>query len=92
MPITAWRSASRSAGLRVDRAVGQAVVDANYPLGVEAALLALKQRGRAAGELVRQAELALLRLENVQPRNRLVADDFEDRYDDRLADMCQLKD
>ena len=46
-------------GLRVDRAVGQAVVDALRPLGVEAALQALEQRGREAGELVRQAELAL---------------------------------
>ena len=89
-------------GLKVDRAVGRAVVDAVQPLGVKAALLALEQRGRETGELVRQAELALeaaryeaelalLRLENVHPRNRLVADDFENRYNDRLADVRQLE-
>ena len=89
-------------GLRVDRAVGRAVVDALQPLGVEAALLAVELRGREAGGVVRQAELALeaaryeaelalLRLENVQPRNHLVADDFEDRYNDRLADVRQLE-
>ncbi len=89
-------------GLRVDQAVGEAVVEALQPHGVKAALRAVEDRGKEEQQAMRQeelaleaaryeAELALQRLENVHPRNRLVADDFEHRYNDRLAEVARLE-
>ena len=81
--------------LRVDEAVGDAVIRAVAPQGVEAALLAVEEANTAASETVLQAERALeearfradearWRYEAVNPDNRLVADNLERLWNDRL--------
>ena len=82
-------------GLRVDRAVGEAVLRVLGPLGIDAALHAIEERQRASREVLRQAELALeaARFEEkrarrqydaVDPDNRLVAGELERRWNERL--------
>ena len=87
-------------GLRVDRAVGEAVLRVLGPLGIEAALQAIKDRQRASCEVRRQAELALeaARFEEkrahrqydaVDPDNRLVAGELERRWNGCLQVVRQ---
>ena len=87
-------------GLRVDRAVGEAVLRVLGPLGIEAALHAIEERQRASREVLRQAELALeaARFEErrarrqydaVDPDNRLVAGELERRWNERLEAVRQ---
>ena len=87
-------------GLRVDRAVGEAVLHVLRPLGIEAALKAIEERRRASCEVLRQAELALeaARFEEqharrqydaVDPDNRLVASELERRWNERLEVVRQ---
>ena len=87
-------------GLRVDRAVGEAVLRVLEPLGVEAALRAIEDRHRASCEVLRQAELALeaARFEEkrarrqydaVDPDNRLVAGELERRWNESLEVVRQ---
>ena len=87
-------------GLRVDRAVGEAVLGVLRPLGIEAALQAIEERRRASCEVLRQAELGLeaTRFEEkrarrqydaVDPDNRLVAGELERRWNERLAVVRQ---
>ena len=83
-------------GLRVDEAVGKAILRVLGPLGMEAVLQALEERERASGDLLRQAELALeaARFEErrarrqydaVDPDNRLVASELEKRWNECLT-------
>ena len=85
-------------GLRVDTAVGDAVLRLLSPLGVEAALAAIETRESDHAELRRQAELALIQAryeadlarrqyDAVDPANRLVAAELERRWNDRLAEV-----
>ena len=87
-------------GLRVDRAVGEAVLGVLRPLGIEAALQAIEERRRASCEVLRQAELALeaARFEEkrarrqydaVDPDNRLVAGELERRWNELLTVVRQ---
>ena len=84
--------------LRADDAVGAAVTRAVSPQGVDAALQALEDANTAASETVLQAERALeaarfradearWRYEAVNPDNRLVADNLERLWNDRLQDV-----
>ena len=79
----------------VDEAVVAAVLRAVQPLGVEAALHAIKDRGQEAAERARLAELALeearfradqarARFEAVDPRNRNVIGNLSRIWEDRL--------
>ncbi len=89
--------------LRVDEAVGDAVVRAVQPQGVEAALLAIADANTASSETVLQAERALeearfradearWRYEAVNPDNRLVADNLERLWNDRLEELQTCED
>ena len=81
-----------------DEAVGEAVIRAVQPHGVEAALLAITDANTASSETVLQAERALeearfradearWRYEAVNPDNRLVADNLERLWNDRLEEL-----
>ena len=85
-------------GLRVDTAVGDAVLRLLCPLGVEAALAAIEMRESDTAETRRQVELALTQAryeadlaqrqyDAVDPANRLVAAELERRWNDRLAEV-----
>ena len=85
-------------GLRVDAAVGDAVLRLLCPLGVEAALAAIEMRESDNAETRRQAELALTQVryeadlaqrqyDAVDPANRLVAGELERRWNERLAEV-----
>ena len=85
-------------GLRVDAAVGDAVLRLLRPLGVEAALAAIEMRESDQAETRRQVELALTQAryeadlaqrqyDAVDPGNRLVAAELERRWNDRLAEV-----
>ena len=89
----------------VDEAVAAAVLRAVQPLGVEAALHAVEDRGKDASERTRLAELALedarfkadqarARFEAVDPRNRNVIGNLSRAWEERLELVgereCQL--
>ena len=89
--------------LRVDAAVADEVIERIQPLGVEAALAALQQRGREDAEKRRQVELALeqarfeaaharRQYDAVDPDNRLVAGELERRWNERLKEERRLQD
>lgn len=83
-------------GMRVDRAVATEVLDRLQPLGVEAALAAVAERGRERDDKRRQLEnalqqaryeaaLARRQYDAIDPENRLVAGELERRWNARLA-------
>jgi DNA invertase Pin-like site-specific DNA recombinase len=83
-------------GMRVDRAVATEVLGRLQPLGVEAALAAIAERGRAQSDKRRQLEnalqqaryeaaLAQRQYDAIDPANRLVAGELERRWNERLA-------
>ena len=89
--------------LRVDAAVAAEVIERIQPLGVEAALAALQERGREDAEKRRQVELALKQArfeaaharrqyDAVDPDNRLVAGELERRWNERLKEERRLQD
>ena len=89
--------------LRADEAVGAAVIRAVEPQGVDAALLAVADANVAASESVLQAERALQearfradearwRYEAVNPDNRLVADNLEQLWNNRLQVVQECED
>ena len=89
--------------LRVDEAVGEAVVRAVQPQGVEAALLAIEAANTACSETALQAERALeetrfradearWRYEAVNPDHRLVADNLERLWNERLQAVKECED
>jgi len=89
--------------LRVDAAVAAEVIERIQPLGVEAALAALQERGREDAEKRRQVELALeqarfeaaharRQYDAVDPDNRLVAGELERRWNERLKEERRRQD
>jgi Helix-turn-helix domain len=83
-------------GMRVDRAVATEVLCRLQPLGVEAALAAIAERGRTESDKRRQLEnalqqaryeaaLAQRQYDATDPANRLVAGELERRWNERLA-------
>jgi excisionase family DNA binding protein len=90
-------------GMRVDHAVGMEVIARVQPLGVEAALAAMQTRGCENQEKRRQVELALeqaryetararRQYDAVDPDNRLVAGELEQRWNQRLLAVRALED
>jgi DNA invertase Pin-like site-specific DNA recombinase len=89
-------------GLRVDRAVEAAVLDAIQPAGVTAAVEAL-ERMRAEHDLTRQAltlalekaryeaQRARRQYDRVDPDNRLVAGELERRWNETLAHVAEAE-
>lgn len=89
-------------GLRVDRAVEAAVLDAIQPAGVTAALEAL-ERVRAEHDLICQsltlavekaryeAQRAQRQYDRVDPDNRLVAGELERRWNETLAQVAEAE-
>jgi hypothetical protein len=89
-------------GLRVDRAVEAAVLDAIQPAGVNAALEAL-ERLRSEHDLTRQAltlavekaryeaQRAQRQYDRVDPDNRLVAGELERRWNEMLAQVAEAE-
>jgi DNA invertase Pin-like site-specific DNA recombinase len=89
--------------LRVDQAVGAEIVRVLQPLGVEAALRAITDDERRAGETRRQVELALEQAryeaararrgyDAVDPDNRLVVGELERRWNAALLAVRTLED
>jgi DNA invertase Pin-like site-specific DNA recombinase len=89
-------------GLRVDRAVETAVLDAIQPAGVTAAVEAL-ERLRSEHDLTRQAltlavekaryeaRRAQRQYDRVDPDNRLVAGELERRWNETLAQVAEAE-
>src|SRR5262249_18795646 len=89
-------------GLRVDRAVEAAVLDAIQPAGVTAALEAF-ERMRSEHDLTRQAltlacekaryeaQRARRQYDRVDPDNRLVAGELERRWNETLAQVAEAE-
>lgn len=89
--------------MRVDRAVGAEVIDRLQPLGIEAAIGAMEARRAENAEKLRQLELALeqaryevrrarRQYDAVDPDNRLVAAELEQRWNERLLAVRALED
>jgi excisionase family DNA binding protein len=90
-------------GMRVDRAVGAEVIERLQPLGIEAAIGAMEARRAKNAEKLRQLELALdqaryeasrarRQYDAVDPDNRLVAAELEQRWNERLLAVRALED
>ena len=89
-------------GMRIDRAVGIEVVGRLQPLGIQAALEALDERRVQDAQKRGQVELALeqaryeaarafRQYDAVDPDNRLVAGDLEQRWNTRLRAVHALE-
>ena len=90
-------------GMRIDRAVGAEVIERMQPLGVEAAIGAMEAGQVENAEKRRQVELALeqaryevararRQYDAVDPDNRLVAAELEQRWNQRLLAVRALED
>jgi excisionase family DNA binding protein len=90
-------------GLRIDRAIGAEVIERVQPLGIEAALGAMEARRAENAEKRRQLELAIeqaryeaararRQYDAVDPDNRLVAAELEQRWNARLLAVHALED
>ena len=90
-------------GMRVDRAIAREVLDRVQPLGIEAALAAVKSFGQEQSDKRRQLENALeqaryeaarahRQYDAVDPGNRLVASDLERRWNEKLLGTRALED
>jgi excisionase family DNA binding protein len=89
--------------MRIDRAVGAEVIERLQPLGIEAALGALEAQHAENMEQRRQVELAIeqaryeaararRQYDAVDPDNRLVAAELEQRWNERLLAVRALED
>ena len=89
-------------GMRIDRAIGMEVIQRLQPLGIQAALDALDEQRAEDAEKGRQVELALeqarfeaarahRQYDVVDPENRLVAADLEQRWNARLLTVRALE-
>lgn len=89
-------------GMRVDRAVALEVLDRLQPLGIEAALAAEAAQGESLHDKQEQIENALQQaryeatraqrqFDAVDPDNRLVADELERRWNEKLRQLRQLE-
>lgn len=90
-------------GMRIDRAVGAEVIERLQPLGIEAALGAMEAQRTENAEKRRQIELAIeqaryeatrarRQYDAVDPDNRLVAAELEQRWNERLLAVRGLED
>jgi excisionase family DNA binding protein len=90
-------------GMRIDRAVGAEVIERLQPLGIEAALGALEAQRAENAEKRRHVELAIeqaryeaararRQYDAVDPDNRLVAAELEQRWNERLLAVRALED
>jgi DNA invertase Pin-like site-specific DNA recombinase len=90
-------------GMRIDRAVGAEVIERLQPLGIEAALGAMEARSAENVEKQHQIALALeqaryeaararRQYDAVDPDNRLVAAELEQRWNARLLAVRTLED
>jgi excisionase family DNA binding protein len=89
-------------GMRIDRAIGAEVIGRLQPLGVQAALEAMDEQRAEDAEKRRQIELALeqarfeaarahRQYDAVDPDNRLVVADLEQRWNARLVALRALE-
>lgn len=89
-------------GMRVDRAVAQEVLGRLQPLGIEAALAAEAAQGQAQRDKRQQLENTLQQAryeagraqrqyDAVDPDNRLVADELERRWNEKLRHLQDLE-
>jgi excisionase family DNA binding protein len=90
-------------GMRIDRAVGAEVIERLQPLGIEAAIGAMEARRAENTEKQRQLDFALeqaryeagrarRQYDAVDPDNRLVAAELEQRWNERLLAVRALED
>jgi hypothetical protein len=90
-------------GLRIDLAIGAEVIERVQPLGIEAALGAMEARRAENAEKRRQLELAIeqaryeaararRQYDAVDPDNRLVTAELEQRWNARLLAVHALED
>ena len=90
-------------GMRIDRAAGAEVIERLQPLGIEAAIGAMEARRAENTEKQRQLDLALeqaryeagrarRQYDAVDPDNRLVAAELEQRWNERLLAVRALED
>jgi hypothetical protein len=88
--------------MRIDRAVGAEVIERLQPLGIEAAIGAMEARRTENAEKQRQIELAIeqaryeaararRQYDAVDPENRLVAAELEQRWNERLLAVRALE-
>jgi DNA invertase Pin-like site-specific DNA recombinase len=89
-------------GMRVDRAIAEEVLERLQPLGIEAALSAAAAQGQKRHDKLRQVENALQQArfevkraqrqyDAVDPDNRLVADELERRWNEKLRQLRDLE-
>ncbi len=89
-------------GMRVDRAVAQEVLDRLQPLGIEAALAAMKaesehhcDKHQHIDNAIQQAQYEAARARRqydaVDPDNRLVAGELERRWNEKLVQLRNLE-
>ena len=92
----------RVGGMRIDRAVADAFLEAIAPAGIEAALAAESEveadREAVIGQLALQVEGAQYEADraersyrSVEPENRLVARTLEQEWEKRLTELAQAK-
>ena len=92
----------RVGGIRIDRAVAEAFLDAVTPAGMQAALLAKEQLEAEEDAALRQwrlqveraryqADRAQTRYRTVEPENRLVARTLEAQWEQRLAELASAE-
>jgi DNA invertase Pin-like site-specific DNA recombinase len=90
-------------GMRIDRAVSAEVIERLQPLGIEAAIGAMEARLADNAEKQRQIDLAIeqaryeaararRQYDAVDPDNRLVAAELEQRWNDRLLAVRAIED
>ena len=90
------------AAFRVEKAVIELVLEACQPLGIEASLQALNAEGKEQGQKRRRLELALERVryeaeraqrqyDAVDPGNRLVAAELEERWNAALVQVAEAE-
>ncbi len=90
-------------GMRIDRAIGAEVIERLQPLGIEAAIGAMEARRVENAAKHRQVELAIeqaryeaararRQYDAVDPDNRLVAAELEQRWNERLLALRALED
>lgn len=89
-------------GMRIDRAISAEVLDRLQPLGIEAALSAASAQVEKRHETLQQMENALQQArfeakrtqrqyDAVDPDNRLVADELERRWNEKLRQVRDLE-
>ncbi len=89
-------------GMRIDRAIAAEVLERIKPLGIEAALSAMKNLEQAQSDKRRQMENAIeqarfeaarsyRQYDAADPENRLVAGDLERRWNDKLVALRALE-